>query len=83
MNINILNIGLWHSRCENCGIECDPSEKEHKTNLGQEEVRKEPGCGVTYTHVTTYYIGLEERIKIMRPDLIFLNPMERANAAFN
>lgn len=71
-------IDRWHSRCNNCGIDCDPYEKSHITNLGYDkEIRKTPGCGVEWTHVTSAYLifGIENSIMSMRPDLIFIDPM--------
>lgn len=70
-----LIIGTWSSKCENCGKSCDPHEKTHETCLGwSEKERAQKGCGVTYTHVTTYYTHLLKTAQRMRPDLIFINP---------
>jgi len=77
--MNILRIGHWNSKCNSCGRDCDPHEKEHKTNLGYNaEIRAEPGCGVTYTHVTSDYIDdlSVNTVKKMRPDLTFIDPLE-------
>lgn len=75
--VETLIIDRWYSRCNNCGFDCDPYEKEHLTNLGyDEEIRKTPGCGVKWTHITSGYIGfgVENSIMAMRPDLIFIDP---------
>lgn len=73
---NTLNIGTWSSRCENCGKGCDPYLKTHEINLSwSKEINGTPGCEVEFTHVTTDYLNLRENIKLMRPDLIFIDPM--------
>lgn len=75
--MNILNIGTWSSRCDSCGRDCNPYEKKHETNMGySEEIRKQPGCGVEYTHVTTDYFDLAGQAQAMRPDLIFIDHFE-------
>lgn len=83
-SINILVIGTWSSKCENCGMGCDPHEKSHQTVLSySKELSEQPGCGISYTHVTTYYAGAAEIVKRMRPDLVYIDQMERINAPFN
>ena len=71
-----LIINTWDSRCQNCGRNCDPYEKSHLRNLGySDEIRKLPGCGIEWTHVTSFYTGrsFEERVQQMRPDLVYID----------
>lgn len=72
-----LFINSWSSRCGDCNHECDPHEKSHKTNLGYGGPHP-PGCGVTYTHVSSDYMdeALLNIVKKMRPDLEFIDPTE-------
>lgn len=72
MRKETLIVDGWSSRCGNCGIDCDPNEKQHITNLGyNEELRKKKGCGVTWKFISSVYPNMKERLKEMRPDLKF------------
>lgn len=78
-----LLIGSWNTVCNNCGRDCNPYEEKHETNLGyNEEIRKQPGCGITFTHYVSTYYGDEvgRSVKRMRPDLEFIDIMESLNA---
>lgn len=82
-----LVINLGSSYCGDCGLDCDPNEKRHITNLGwDEETRKKKGCGVKYKYVTSDYCSLHDdnnsiatSTKKMRPDLIYYNIWEEDN----
>lgn len=69
-NMVVLSIGSWNSTCGGCGFEALPEDKAHTTPAGYS---KHPGCGAVFTHVRAVYPGSEERVKEMRPDLIFLD----------
>ena len=78
---NTLVINLSSSYCGECGMDCDPNEKSHMTNLGyDEETRKRKGCGAVYKYVTSDYCSrvfregdasAEAATKRLRPDLKF------------
>ena len=78
--MNVLLIGRFSSSCGNCGRQTLPEEKTHHTISGYDPSR--PGCGVEWTHVSSNYFDpygrLQERLKEMRPDLIFIDPMTGA-----
>lgn len=69
MNIAILIVNRWNSRCSKCGGNADPDEKEHemRTMLGS------PGCGAKFVAITSEYLDMEEILKEMRPDLPQVN----------
>jgi hypothetical protein len=76
--MTLLIIDRVESMCDACGVNCDPHEKSHKTNLGwSPEVRAQPGCGAVYTQVTSNYIGMDDVIKAMRPDLEWVSQFDR------
>lgn len=72
-----LIVSHWHTKCNNCGQDCNPDELDHQSVLGYVVPDGTEGCGVIFTHITTMYIGdLEARLtKAMRPDLEFI-PLE-------
>jgi hypothetical protein len=65
----VLAVGSWQSHCGACGRSCDPTEATHVRASGYDQ---HEGCGATYTHVMAVYPGSEERVREMRPDLIFV-----------
>lgn len=69
-----LFIDHWASKCGECGKGADPYEKKHKTALPgfNRQGTHGKGCGVRWTHVSSNYIGMDERIAEMRPDLILI-----------
>lgn len=66
--MSTLIINLSDSQCGACGKSADPYEDSHVSILGY---HPGPGCGAVYTHVTSHYMGVSERVKEMRPDLIW------------
>lgn len=58
-------IGGWHSRCNNCGKECNFHSKTHDVILGYGDDNGMPGCGIEWTHVLQEYGGGNSH----RPDL--------------
>lgn len=69
----VLIIGSWNSTCGACGLEALPEDLAHTSPAGY---GLRPGCGAVFTHVRAVYQGSEERVKEMRPDLVFLDPMQ-------
>jgi hypothetical protein len=67
----VLTINRSGSICGACNRSCDPHEERHETPCGWDG---HAGCGATYTHVTTNYIGTESAARQMRPDLTWLDP---------
>jgi hypothetical protein len=72
----ILIINKWDSRCDNCNQSADPWEDNHDTVLGYTPGE---GCHVLFTEVSSDYVGggVEETTRRMRPDLIFIDPLDR------
>lgn len=70
--MEILFINRFDSYCGSCKKGADPDEKKHDTILGWAESYP-PGCGVTWTHVSTDYVGVDPART--RPDLIPLDPL--------
>ncbi len=70
----VLSIGTWSSKCVACGRSVDPMSKSHDTIVGYGPDNGKPGCGKTFTHVMSDYIGagIEESVRIMRPDLEYV-----------
>lgn len=78
--LGTLLIGSWNTQCNNCGRDCDPHELKHETNLGyDDEIRKQPGCGIKFTHYVSTYYGeaITESVKRIRPDLEYIDINER------
>ena len=71
--MNILFINRNDSVCGACGRPADPYELAHGQKLGY---NPGPGCGMWFTHVSSHYLGTEELIKEMRPDLVWIDPLE-------
>lgn len=63
-----LVIDRTSSHCANCGGDADPSEKAHIHKIGYTPGE---GCGITWTKVSSSYIGQNQResVQEMRPDL--------------
>lgn len=72
MTKHILEVSGFSSRCGTCGQSADPHEETHGTMLGYGATNGQPGCGVRWTHIASYYAypGMADRLKAMRPDLI-------------
>lgn len=70
----VLVINRSDSSCGACKRSCMPYDISHETSSGWDQ---HEGCGATFTHVTTHYMGteIENAVKRMRPDLIWLDPM--------
>lgn len=64
----VLIINRTDSKCGACGRGADPYAKSHDKVIGY---KPGPGCGATWTHVTSSYRGggIEEATLEMRPDL--------------
>lgn len=76
--MSLLIINRTDSKCDECGRSCDPHEKSHETNLGwNDEIRAQPGCGTTYTQVSSDYMGMDETVQRMRPDLEWVSVFDR------
>jgi hypothetical protein len=67
-------VGSFSSHCNNCGKDTSPHEKTHAKVIGY--VPGE-GCGVEFTHVASEYMGQEETVKAMRPDLEYVDYLPR------
>lgn len=65
-----LVIGRSSSQCNNCGNGADPHAKSHDELMGY-GIRG-PGCGITWTHVATMYVGMDDVVAKLRPDLILI-----------
>lgn len=77
----ILYINPFHSRCGECSGGCNPRAESHDERYGFSVADNEPGCGVTWTHVSSDYAnfeGLYDSIKNMRPDLEFIDPLGKS-----
>ena len=72
----ILVINRTDSYCSACKHGADPMEVAHVTRLGWNPPTSE-GCGEPYDSVSSDYVGVEGHVKWMRPDLPFINPLER------
>lgn len=74
-NKHILTINRFDSNCNNCLDGADPTEKEHNIVVGYS--KREKGCGVKWTHVTSDYSGQtqKESVMKMRPDLTWIDPI--------
>ena len=72
----ILYIGRTSSMCGNCRKGADPHKRNHRTVLEYGPRNGEPGCKVTWTHVSSDQYGdnLHDIIKGMRPDLEWVEP---------
>ena len=68
-----LFINISDSRCGNCGKDADPYAEAHDRKLGWNPGE---GCGAVFTHLSSDYVGFEDRVRKMRPDLIFVDPMD-------
>lgn len=76
----VLYINPFHSRCGKCGGGCDPRARSHQKRYGYSS-STEPGCGATWTHVSSDYAnfeGLYDSIRSMRPDLEFIDPWPKS-----
>jgi hypothetical protein len=70
-----LYVNLSDSRCGWCNKSALPHDKRHETPCGWDQ---HPGCGAEFIAVSSDYSGaseLYERIRAMRPDLPFIDPM--------
>lgn len=72
-----LYINKSDSRCGACSMGCDPYEESHITLLGWYATNdKMKGCGATFDSVSSDYIGFEDVVQDMRPDLPWLGGRE-------
>jgi hypothetical protein len=69
-----LLVGRFSSRCNACGKECLPSEDAHNSAVGYNASPGDKGCGITWTHVQSTYLGefMETGVRNLRPDLEFI-----------
>lgn len=69
---HIIEVDSWFSRCCSCGEQVLPHEETHAQVSGYGP--KKPGCGVRFTHITPTFIypGIENIVRDMRPDLIYV-----------
>lgn len=63
----VLIIGTSSSQCGNCHQQVLPDNLKHDTVSGYGPER--PGCGATFTAITTGYGFPDELLQSMRPDL--------------
>lgn len=70
----ILFIDLSRSSCGACGEETLPDGATHAQVAGYGGGG--PGCGATWTHLSTHYRGTDSEVRSMRPDLPWLDPHE-------
>lgn len=75
----ILIVGTSISECSNCpGISVDPYADAHTQNFAgltvysEELAESTTPCGETYTAISTMYVGMDESVAAMRPDLEFV-----------
>ena len=59
-----LVVGGFRSTCSACRRNADPYESAHLN-----EAMQGPGCGAVYTAISSSYVGMDERLREMRPDL--------------
>lgn len=64
----ILVINPSDSRCGVCGRGAAWDELSHHTVV-EYLPTDDPGCGVTWTHVSTLYTDYEQAVRKCRPDL--------------
>ena len=64
-----LYIDRSDSSCGACGLPAVPEQVTHDEVYGY---NKGVGCGARFTHVSTHYMGMDDRVREMRPDLIFV-----------
>lgn len=67
----VLVINLSGSECADCGKNADPDSKIHILPKGW--INEGTGCGVKFKYVTSYYGGMAQRIREMRPDLQWID----------
>lgn len=63
----ILYIDISNSSCSACDEKADPFEFAHNM-----ELMVGTGCGAVFTHSSSNYAGMAERVQEMRPDLIWV-----------
>lgn len=68
----VLFINRSDTQCGVCGHSADPRETSHLTRLGLGDDRR--GCGVRWNAVSSDYVGMDDVVKDMRPDLPFVSP---------
>jgi len=71
-----LIINRSDSRCGGCGASASPYEDAHVSRLGYTPGK---GCGEPWDSVSSDYFGMDDSIKAMRPDLPWIDPLERLN----
>ena len=72
MKKETLFVNQSSSTCGNCGDGCDPTSSTHDKIVGYGHSGEQPGCGKTWKFITTGYLGAENAVKDMRPDLQFI-----------
>jgi hypothetical protein len=74
--VTTLYINRSDSVCGACGLTALPGDIRHETPCGWDQ---HPGCGAEFTAVSSHYGdhsgGMYTRIREMRPDLPFLDPL--------
>lgn len=76
LNKPILLIGSSSSDCGMCGKGANPYAKTHDRIMAYGPNNGEPGCGVEWTQVTSFYYGVEDIVKQMRPDLEYVTVLD-------
>lgn len=68
-----LLVDRWHSTCNNCGKETGSDTKTHLHVTGW-NAQREGGCGITFTHIASEYIGpgVRDLVTRMRDDLEYI-----------
>lgn len=72
---NTLVVNTWSSECYACKRAADPNELRHETILpGYSNRPVEPGCGIEWKYVMSYYrgVGIRESVERQWPYLIWI-----------
>ncbi len=64
-NIGILTVNFLSCTCSKCDANADPHEEKHE----MKDSRDLSGCGARFVAITTEYVGMEEKLRQLRPDL--------------
>lgn len=75
MSDAVLQVGSFSSRCGACGRSADPSAATHDVLLGYGTDNGQPGCGATFTAVSSDYCDDRSiaATRRLRPDLPLLH----------
>jgi hypothetical protein len=76
-----LIINGWDSQCVNCGQDANCTENQHLSSPGYGP--PQVGCGITWENVTSAYMGMEDKVKQMKPDLQYVEFSEIVQTLYN